>query len=418
MRTLSFLNIIVTLLLGFLGGCTTVFETRNDLCVGASTASYFLPRRKLSIDVEQFTGTADNRVYFNLKIDDELIPTSKLDEKHCLHFVNSLTSADKVAVERTTRGHITRIFSNADDQSGDIVTGVVDTIIEGIVGIQRSAQLEGAAGGSNVIARYAFDPFIRQDMTEINHALSRFGFCIYLDTASDDFAPAWGPAICGQHSNRPVIHKTKVDQASNETEEPKRTNAIYYRPLISHKLIVLKRADPGSRDRWEFDRIQTIDLPNGTPVIGVQVERSLFVERKTELMFDNGVLVNVNVDKESELNAFLDVPLKIVQSIASIPTATIRVRVSQNNNRAKLINANNALIGQLRQNRALEDSLSENGSQSQTQSTIQQSLDDPAAFAPSQEEVRRARIQTCINSGTVTSPDAEQECTAIVDGKE
>ncbi|TIX86172.1 MAG: hypothetical protein E5V21_01905 [Mesorhizobium sp.] len=110
----------------------------------------------------------------------------------------------------------------------------------------------------------------------------------------------------------------------------------------------MKRDDPTSRDYsrfpWYQQRAVDVQLPNGAPLFLLEIKRSFFVERVTDVTFDHGVPNDITIAKKSELNAVADVIVRAVQIAVQVPMRALTIRLNQAQNEQKLIAANSQLI--------------------------------------------------------------------------
>ena len=123
---------------------------------------------------------------------------------------------------------------------------------------------------------------------------------------------------------------------------------ILYRPNLRYELTVKRRLEPDLPGAWLVVETRQVEMPNEAPVFSLQVERSLFVTRKADIVFDKGTLLDVTADRPSELAEFIDIPLQAVQAVFAIPAQIVQVRINRANNEERLIRAQAALIQTMR----------------------------------------------------------------------
>src|SRR5690606_7244844 len=103
---------------------------------------------------------------------------------------------------RNKHNLLTRVFSNVKDQTKDIAIKLIDAL--GVAAANaRAGQLNSARAAlidegktKIMVAAYEFDPFDHSEITEINRALRDFGYCLYLDPATDGYVPGWMTQQC------------------------------------------------------------------------------------------------------------------------------------------------------------------------------------------------------------------------------
>lgn len=96
-------------------------------------------------------------------------------------------------------------------------------------------------------------------------------------------------------------------------------SGIYYRPIMPCQ-IYIKTKD------YVVDTI--VYLPNKSPLMKFEVTRPAFVEKVSNMTFDNGVLTGIHINKPSELLAGLKIPSDILKSIAGMPLELLQFRVN------------------------------------------------------------------------------------------
>ena len=102
---------------------------------------------------------------------------------------------------------------------------------------------------------------------------------------------------------------------------------------------------------------QAVRLENESPLFQALVDRTFFASRETHLIFDAGVLRDVQIKKPSEVVGFVEIPLVLAQSIVALPAQIVQVRIDQTNNRLKLIEAQNELLKTKTENLKLRETL-------------------------------------------------------------
>jgi hypothetical protein len=126
---------------------------------------------------------------------------------------------------------------------------------------------------------------------------------------------------------------------------------VLYRPNITRTLTVMRKAVPNGRGPWLLTMTKQVEVPNRAPVFAVEVNRAMFVDRVTDLEFSDGVLTNVSVKKNSEIAAFVEIPLAIVSAVVAMPGTIVKLKINDANNQRALIQAQTELIATRRQHR-------------------------------------------------------------------
>lgn len=357
------------ILIGLIAACGAPLQTTRSVFKSQKCDSgdggYHLPKRILQAAVVQAPGGSPTR--FNLDLDTET-PKHVADESQtfCLDFKGSFISEDRIAYKIDANGLLDRIYSQNLDKTAEISTAA----IKGLTDFEKAQAIRAQIAGPNlnktadsdarpILADVEFDPFDRNDMRIANQALAPYGYCIYLDPSSDRLVPRDFAALCPfeqSSSNQGAGASGKLSgQADPRVELVERTQytppdeavgGILYRPNISHDLVVLRQVDPGG-SQWVLSRIEPVSMPNRAPTLVAKINRSTFVKREVEMSFEQGVLVDVALNKQSELNAALNIPIAIANAIFALPGQILQLQTSDANNKKALIEANNALLKQL-----------------------------------------------------------------------
>jgi hypothetical protein len=331
-----------------------------------------------------------------------LITTSDRRRGYCLDFLESATSDDFITVDRDEKGgYLTMISSEARDQSAAIAKTVIKTIFTAITG---APDFDESETGGDLRALDAderpvdvfkakYDPTDPVETALINQRLGQAaGLCLVLEgqppISIDDYAaycdnpmayidgPAHRPTASPGRSKEPwSAHVLEVQSgprmkaavakyngrapiAEHEMDAP----GIYYRPRrpFTYSILVrqsCRRQGPrctgaGGRSQrpatgeWALREEKTIELENLSPIMAIRVDRTFFATRKTVMQFDDGVLYDVKIRKDSELAGFVEIPLQIVKSVVAIPGNLVKVRFDNTQSRTRLVAAQMLLMQQ------------------------------------------------------------------------
>lgn len=339
----------------------------------SSTGAYYLPKSLITVRVdkkfaadtytydishgyrksdgeEETTGTDPNK-----KLAENLVRTVA-DRRHqyCLDYLSNIFAADHINIRRNNHQLLERVFSNVRDQSVTIAEKLIEA------GGLLAASLGPGAGGRSTfdnatpenqtvrVAEFEFDPFEYGEITEVNNALRPFGYCVYLKRNRDKFVPTWMDEQCkGQpeHPSKTGKSYSGMSIVNDSKEVTKRLqNGILYKPLLTHTLIVMRKRDPESSLPWKIHSAQRVKMPNAAPPFMLEVKRAIFTDRKTDIKFKNGMLQEVFVDKKSEWEAFVRIPVRAIQVLVEIPVRALTLAQTQAENQQALVNVNQQMI--------------------------------------------------------------------------
>lgn len=347
----------------FTAGCSVLdtsplYQEPGEAC-RVSTGAYYLPRGMLTVMV---TTKNDGNPY-----EIELSNTKSVaDVRHlyCLDYLRSPFADDYVGIDRTPNGLLQRVYTKSVDKTDEIAIKLINAA--GLAAASSAARSRAAHfrdGITRIVAEFTFDPFDYETTMAVNDSLEDLGFCVYMDTHDDPYAPSWSSERCNVTSSLGSSWTPAVQPVSYTGSEPvslkdvtyrdrpvvaEARQGILYRPNITHSVVILRREDPGSGEPWEIYKKTRVELPNAAPIFSVQVERSAFVERITDLDFTDGVLVDVSIKKDSELAAFFDIPLVAAQVIVKIPTQILQIRLNTAQNEKAIMEANTKLLATIK----------------------------------------------------------------------
>lgn len=342
-------------------GCAVIDSTsymppdHGPACDGP-LGGYTLPKNIVTVTITE--SEAGKRLSRLIDVSSpQPIPDPRLS--FCLNYLGSPLSEDGLAVSRTENGLLTRVYSKLTDKSKAIAGKVLDIVGVGLTGNpefsgglrSRKAKL----GTGSTIASHQFDLFDRLEASRINTALTKLGYCVYIEGATFDFGIDPDYYCSAPERNvelaAPVrmAVKAPVLWVAQEPIPPQAASTgILYRPNLRYEMTIKRRLEPDLRGRWEVHETRQVEMPNAAPVFSLQIERSMFITRKTDVVFDRGTLLDVTVDKPSELAEFVDIPLQAVQAVFAIPAQVVQVKINRTNNEERLIKAQAALIQTIR----------------------------------------------------------------------
>ncbi len=443
MRTLG--TIAVVLAAALAGGCQMLDSrwldtdpTAAGTTCHSNAGTYHLPRRLITITV---MGTDKDGFALNVDANGDTTAPYVADrsETYCLDFLLSYLSADRVGIQRTEDGLLQRVYTQADDKTKDIaqqlIQGAADLVASnqaGIPGRSFATRPRFAGDGNTVVATFQFDPFVEREAREVNTALIEYGYCVYLDSQRDAFAPPWSQNICRdavlgrkKTPRNPAVYAGpsvvyKADPAYPRSGlvilDPRpvppevQQTGILYRPELTHTLVVLRKPDPGSRfSEWRSVASDKIVMPNAAPAFILEVKRAIFVKAETDVQFASGLIKNVTVNKPSELLAASNLVVAAVQIVTNIPKRALTIFNNRADNTIALINTNAQLIALLRDKTA-NGGIAAAAAQAQIGTNLILGRPAPIAGIPDQQQ---QMMQHCLDNGA--PPDV---CKSLVDASQ
>lgn len=315
----------VILSIAILAGCyrPVVQSNRRDVntsVTDSNTIGYYLPKGMISISL-----TPDTDQY-NLTIEPLIIP----DPNHfyTLSYLPSAFSDDTVGVDFASSNterpvFIQKLSTKVIDRWADIVDRLAAIAREGG---KLARPFPGA--GAVPLARPQFQQFLDVVIDPDDAgALKRV----------NDFLLPNGIAV-------------KVEplgfEKSSVTSAPVDQKGIYTRLTLPYKVSVVSTLTPveTSESSTQVVKIHGVvknmvfNLPNGSPILALDVTRALFVRKDTVLEFDEGRLTKYQLAKPSEALGFVMIPYNLAQDIIGLPSELFSLRINLPSQQAKLLN--------------------------------------------------------------------------------
>lgn len=382
-------------------------DLASDRC-SSDVGGYYLSKSYLTVNVVSDKGTP--------KLD-SIIVTPKADRDHgyCLDFLASPTSHDTFVVAKTDDFLLQKITSKADDQSTQIVKNISQAVFVALSGLPQDPRA-GDWAETVSLFKGQYDPFDSAQAAIVNDGLKDTGFCLVLED------PERGvPVGAGRFCDNPFI-QTRREAALAASSQPvahkhrftSYTRGVLYRPRLAYTLYLFKNQRSGRRlpGHWQLWQSATVYLENQAPILSVGVDRTYFAQRETTLLFQDGMLQDINIDKGSELANFSEIPLEIAGSLSKLPSNIVQAKINVTNKRENLIKAQDAL---LQQQRLLAKDRGELRTAVDAANAAGASVGNPGgAVAPPQEKAQaqpeaptanadascESKVQACVATGT------------------
>jgi hypothetical protein len=171
---------------------------------------------------------------------------------------------------------------------------------------------------------------------------------------------------------------------------------ILYRPELTHRLVVIRNPDRGSRfSEWRPVASDRIVVPNAAPAFILEVKRAVFVKAETDVQFTSGLIKNISVKKPSELLAASNLAIAAAQIVTNIPAQALKIFNNRANNTIDLINTNAQLVALLRDKAATGD-ISAAATQAQTGTNVILGRQLVVQGVPDQQQ---QLMQRCLEQG-------------------
>lgn len=302
-------NVVVLVLVALLmfSGCAVLQSSKQPQPVysnvpdkEAGALGYFLPKGMLRI---KYDGN-------NFHVETTYIPDPNYF--YTLKYKANACSADDIKISLTKNGLLKSIDVTAEDKIVEIAKKLIDigkevakaTVIPVPFALPELKPLDVIVDPDIFI--YG-DDYNKARRSNLENKLARYG--IKLDLTRQDIAA-----------------KTSV------TQGPQCQKGVYYRPLVPYELTLTSEKD----GKILFEQTELVFLPNGAPILALDVSRAAFVKKVTKVTFEDGILTELYVNKPSEVLAFLEIPFYLVQSIVALPTELIQVKIKYSTSQTSL----------------------------------------------------------------------------------
>jgi predicted small secreted protein len=306
---------MVLIAAGLLASCNTISSHRlagedRQLPAQDSAGSYFLAKHAIEATITEkgITVTtkpiADTRTLINVGL--RLSPLS----------------SDDIKVEYSKDGLLKSITSSNDDKTGEIFKNVATSI-----GTFRSTN----GSGRVKVSKITFDPFDPAEARAANELLSRSEFkgsCISVEVLPG----VWSPGCTNNPFASARREKDSVPEPDDIAEALKAIEpGIYYRRTMQHRVFVSFKGQEFSTDYYGF--------ANFAPILRVDVNRTLFVKRQTTIVFTDGALTSVQVEKPSEVAEITALPASLAGAYFDAVVSRLSKHQEVEQARANLLNA-------------------------------------------------------------------------------
>jgi hypothetical protein len=413
-RSSTFFAVVCTGML--LSACGSVFTTTEFAdTAGVTHAScsnnagaYALPIRKLTAKVETTVGATPRRYQLTVEQTTKAYPDSDPRAQYCLNFSSSPFASDKIAIQ-APNSLLSYIGGSFKDETLAIAEKALEAAATTIS--QNRLGEKDTKAQPIEIASYEFDPFNYKRMHEMNEELKQLGHCIFLDPTNDPYVPEWHAHMCSGRSASgkvmPAYHGLKIISPVPPSQQLS-ARGILYRPMLSHKLIVMKRNYGPYGPRWRTYETRQVSLPNAAPAFLLEVSRTAFVEKKIEVNFDNGVLKSVSVHKPGSAKALSNFVLSAAQIIVSIPVRAFVLGKTDAQNRQELIRVQAELIKTLRD---YDDAVKE----AQEDQPGEQADSNAPRSGAGYTLAGNAEFDRCVAAASLTHPaNPQQQCLGLL----
>lgn len=301
--------------------------------------NYCLPKTVLSVDViptgaatEQASGTnaTDVDVQGTLIIlTPQIIPD--LSETYSLNYNESIFANDDVTVSYLKNQFgsciLSKITSSNEDKSGEIAEKLASLALRVATGVPTAGPTIAAKGPTTKRPVQRVQMVLDGGNDRFRHAEAQLNSV--LRAAGYDFSVSINPI--GKWPATPPGEPrvgTPLDGIVFRTPQP-------FMFTVERNGLTLAQAIFYSE--------------TGSPLEFLPIRRSAFVKRVTTIDFTNGFPDSIETKKPSQMSAFMNVPLDIVNAVLSAPGQLLTVRVQNAQNQSQLLQSQAAVLDNQKQ---------------------------------------------------------------------
>lgn len=321
--------IIVWTIIMLLTGCFVVKTTELTRQNSKANMYYHLPKGLLKItsNVKVFVYTKkDNNhlrkiVLISQSFDytREIVPDNTQTLK--LQYVSNPLSKDNVDIKINEKG----LLSNVDITTEDRLPNIIETITKAPVDILG---VGGASKGENddivtieeFSKTFTIDPidFPNENTNTQNWVISK----------NDNYGNSKDLNVSFSIE---MISPTKMNQSSNISFNEV-VKGVITRPMSLYKFGIKPKADMLDGYQVEFYEY----LPNLELNIQVPITRALFAKKTNNLVFSDGMIKENKIDKPSEVEGFVSIPINLAKAIVSVPGQLFQFRIDNTKRKTEL----------------------------------------------------------------------------------
>lgn len=283
---------------------------------------YYLPEGKIRVKIEP-----EKKI---LKLTVSLLYEPDPNYSYFLEYNPSAGAHDNVTVTLTNTALLQKVSATSKDEVGAILVKVAET-----VGV--AAKLVVAAPFTPTVVpvpkiEQLFDvtvnPTDYHEFIELKENLRKdpYGIEVSIKPLTD--------AIQGFQNGEPPINGFPRRECINSLR------GVCYRPVRPYVLTLRDIETNGKK----FLQNVNIYIPNGAPITSFDISRAAFVEKKTELTFENGILTTIQVNKPSEILGAVSVPFDILKAIVAIPAELLTIKVKRAAGEQALLSNQKAIL--------------------------------------------------------------------------
>ena len=297
-------------------GCSVVKTTELTKDKPEANIYYHLPKGMLKITstakIFVYTDKENNHLK-NIELisqsfdhEREIVPDNRQTLK--LNYVNNPLSKDDLDIKINDKG----LLTNVDITTEDRLPNIIETLSKASAEILGIGAASKGADEFNVAVEeftkiFILDPSdFPKDQAWIIAKNDKFGNSIDLDISFSI------------HSNNPPNSNTTSILTSQQE-----IKGILTRPLSLNKFSIFPKATMLDGHQVEFYEY----LPNTELNITIPLSRAMFAKKINNLVLVDGLIKENKINKPSEVEGFISIPINLAKAIVSIPAQLFQFKI-------------------------------------------------------------------------------------------
>ncbi|MBX7242696.1 MAG: hypothetical protein K1X92_13215 [Bacteroidia bacterium] len=284
--------------------------TSSKSSFGSNFNCYFLPKALVKLKLFRAAQVKNGETKYAFRFEHEVIQTADTRHRYYLQYHYNAWTDDSVSVEFTPEGFLSKVHTVSDDKTGEILGKIGELgkqIAQIIGGIPEFVDRDIAR--EVLVYQVTFDPFISTELEQVNKELESF---------KSPNNPSFFPSVeirlfeeqeSSMSAGKPVLH---TDSG----------NGIFCKPMAAAEL-TFKAGKSAER--------HYVTLPHPYKVHLVEVERPRYIKYEFSMDFDKGFPKSISITRPSQLMAFVNIPVRVLSSIFSIPSKLLPFNVNLDN---------------------------------------------------------------------------------------
>lgn len=293
-----------------MAGTNILISSKSDL--GSNINCYFLPKALVQLKVYRAEQLVNGQRKYAFRFEHKITQTADTRHRYYLSYTPSAWTDDQVSVEFTPEGFLRRVQTVTEDKTGDILDKIAELgkqIAQVVTGIPEF--VDRGVAPEVLVYEVTFDPFIAKELEQINTELESLK-----SPASPNFYPAVEIRLIEENENG------GMGKLVSNTETG---YGIFAKPMAAAELTF--KAGRGMERHY-------ITLPHPYKVHLVEITRPRFIKYSFAMDFENGFPKSINIQRPSQLLALMNIPVRFLSTLFSIPSKLLPFNVNLDNTKA------------------------------------------------------------------------------------